>query len=107
VEIELHTPIGRYLKDVEIAQAIASQVDELSNVSASVQQRDFATLAGEVTTGNIEDKPHWYLLGWGNETFDASQTIIPLLTSEGALTSYSNDELDRLIDQAQSLPSEQ
>ncbi|MEF8800957.1 MAG: ABC transporter substrate-binding protein [Halolamina sp.] len=107
VEIELHTPIGRYLKDVEIAQAIASQVDELSNVSASVQQRDFATLAGEVTTGKLEDKPHWYLLGWGNETFDASQTIIPLLTTEGALTSYSNEELDRLIDQAQSLPSEQ
>jgi len=106
-EIELHTPVGRYLKDVEIAQAIASQVDELGNVSASVQQRDFPTLAGEVTTGNIEDKPHWYLLGWGNETFDASQTIIPLLTTEGALTSYSNEELDRLIDQAQSLPSEE
>ena len=105
-EITLHTPIGRYLKDVEIAQAIASQVNELSNVSASVEQRDFATLASEVTTGNIEDKPHWYLLGWGNATFDASQTIIPLLTSDGALTSYSNEEVDRLINEAQSMPSE-
>jgi len=34
-EIELVTPIGRYLKDVEIAQAVASQVNELPNVSAS------------------------------------------------------------------------
>jgi peptide/nickel transport system substrate-binding protein len=106
-EITLHTPIGRYLKDVEIAQAIASQVDELSNVSASVEQREFATLASEVTTGNIEDKPHWYLLGWGNATFDASQTIIPLLTSDGALTSYSNEEVDRLIEEAQSMGSEE
>ena len=98
-EITLHTPIGRYLKDVEIAQAIASQVDELSNVSASVEQREFATLASEVTTGNIEDKPHWYLLGWGNATFDASQTIIPLLTSD--------EEVDRLIEEAQSMGSEE
>jgi peptide/nickel transport system substrate-binding protein len=106
-ELTLHTPVGRYLKDVEIAQAVASQIDDLSNVSASVEQRDFGALVGEITTGNIEDKPHWYLIGWGNATFDASQTIIPLLKSDGALTTYKNDELDRLIDEAQSLPSEQ
>ena len=60
----------------------------------------------DITTGNIEDKPHWYLLGWGNATFDAVQTIQPLLASDGALSSYANDELDRLLDEAQSLPSE-
>ncbi|MXR41586.1 twin-arginine translocation signal domain-containing protein [Halobaculum sp. WSA2] len=105
-EIELVTPIGRYLKDVEIAQAVASQVDELSNVSATARQVEFSTLVSQVTTGNIEDKPDWYLLGWGNATFDAIQTIQPLLASDGALTSYKNDELDRLLDEAQSLPSE-
>ncbi|MFB6177660.1 MAG: hypothetical protein ABEI99_11040 [Halobaculum sp.] len=99
----LHTPVGRYLKDVSIAQAVAAQVDELSNVSAQVKQRDFAALVSEITTGKIEDKPHWYLIGWGNATFDASQTIIPLLTSDGALTTYKNEELDRLINQAQSM----
>ncbi|MBP1985740.1 ABC transporter substrate-binding protein [Halolamina salifodinae] len=106
-EITLETPVGRYLNDVEIAQAVASYVDDLPNVTASVEQRDFQTLAGEVTDGNIESSPHWYLLGWGNTTFDASQTIIPLLTSGGNLTSYSNDEFDRLVEEAQSLPSEQ
>ncbi|MFB9822927.1 ABC transporter substrate-binding protein [Halobaculum roseum] len=105
-EIELVTPIGRYLRDVEIAQAVAAQVDELSNVSASARQVEFSTLVSQVTTGNIEDKPPWYLLGWGNATFDAIQTIQPLLASDGALTSYKNDELDSLLDEAQSLPSE-
>lgn len=105
-EIELVTPIGRYLKDVEIAQAVASQVDEIPNVSASARQVEFSTLVSQVTTGNIEDKPDWYLLGWGNATFDAIQTIQPLLASDGALTSYANDELDSLLDEAQSLPSE-
>jgi len=107
VEVELHTPVGRYLNDVEIAQAVASYLDDLPNVSASVNQRDFQALASEVTDGDIETSPHWYLLGWGNTTFDASQTIIPLLTSDGVLTSWSNEEFDRLVEEAQSMPSEQ
>ncbi|WP_435117170.1 ABC transporter substrate-binding protein [Halolamina sp. C58] len=105
-EIELVTPIGRYLKDVEVAQAVAAQVDELSNVSATARQVEFSTLVSQVTTGNIEDKPPWYLLGWGNATFDAIQTLQPLLASDGSLTSYKNDEFDALLDEAQSLPSE-
>jgi peptide/nickel transport system substrate-binding protein len=101
VEIELHSPVGRYLKDVEIAQAVVGYIDELPNVSASLNQRDFGTLAGELTSGDIENMPHWYLIGWGNETFDASQTLIPLLTTDGALSSWSNEEFDDLIAQSQ------
>jgi peptide/nickel transport system substrate-binding protein len=104
-EITLNTPVGRYLKDVEIAQAVANQVNELENVTAELEQREFSALVSEITTGNIEDKPPWYLIGWGNATFDASQTIIPLLTTGGALTTYSNEEFDRLMEQAQSMPN--
>jgi peptide/nickel transport system substrate-binding protein len=100
-ELTLHTPVGRYLKDLEIAQAVASQIDDLSNVSCEVKQRDFSTLAGELTDGDITTSPEFYLIGWGNATFDASQTIIPLLTSDGGLTSYSDEEVDDLVDQAQ------
>ncbi|WP_128476337.1 ABC transporter substrate-binding protein [Halorussus pelagicus] len=100
--ITLHTPVGRYLKDLEVAQAVANQIDQLSNVSCSVQQRDFGTLAGELTDGNLETSPDFYLIGWGNATFDASQTIIPLLTTDGALSSYSNEEVDSMMEQAQS-----
>ena len=105
-EIELHTPVGRYLKDVEIAQAVAGYIDELSNVSCEVKQRDFGQLAGELVDGDIETGPKFYLIGWGNATFDASQTILPLLTSEGQLTSYENDEVDRLMENAQSMGGE-
>ncbi|MFB6125401.1 MAG: ABC transporter substrate-binding protein [Halanaeroarchaeum sp.] len=101
-EIELHTPVGRYLKDVEIAQVVVEQIDQLSNVSASLKQRDFNALATELTDGTIESSPHWYLIGWGNATFDGSQTLIPLLTSDGALTSWKDDEFDSLVDDAQS-----
>ncbi|WP_276301935.1 ABC transporter substrate-binding protein [Halorussus lipolyticus] len=107
VSITLHTPVGRYLKDVEIAQAVANQIDQLSNVSCSVRQREFATLAGELTDGNLETSPDFYLIGWGNATFDASQTIIPLLTCDGALTSYCNEQVDQQMNQAQSQTDEQ
>jgi peptide/nickel transport system substrate-binding protein len=101
-EIELHGPTGRYLKDVEIAQAVADQIDSLSNVSCSYNQRDFQSLAGEVTTGNIEDKPHFYLLGWGEATFEGALTIGALMTTDGALSSFSDEEIDSLHEQAQS-----
>jgi len=104
-EIELHTPSGRYLKDLEISQAVVSYIDELENVSASVKQRDFGTLVDELV-GDLEASPSFYLIGWGNAAFDASQTIIPLLTSDGVLTSYRNDRVDELMDQAQSMGGE-
>ncbi|WP_129113212.1 ABC transporter substrate-binding protein [Halegenticoccus tardaugens] len=99
-QIELHTPVGRYLKDLEIAQSVIGYIDELPNVNASVRQRDFGTLAGELTTGSIDDKPDFFLIGWGNETFDASQTLIPLLTTEGTLSSWSNEEFDDLVERS-------
>ena len=100
VEITLQTPIGRYLKDVEIAQAAASQIDSLSNVSCDVQQRDFGAYVQDLITGNIEDKPHFGLLGWGNGEFDASQTIVPLLTTGTTLTTFENEEIDGYMEQA-------
>ncbi|ESP87789.1 ABC transporter substrate-binding protein [Candidatus Halobonum tyrrellensis] len=105
-ELTLHTPVGRYLKDVEIARAVASQIDELPNVSASVEQREFASLTDELLTGSIEDKPHWFLIGWGNATFDASQTLIPLMTSEGVLTTFQSERFDSLVENAQGLPGD-
>ena len=105
-EITLDGPAGRYLKDVEIGQAVANQINQLSNVSCSYNQREFSSLAGEVTTGNIEDKPHFYLLGWGEATFEGALTIDALLTSDGSLTSFKDEEVDQLHSQAQSQSDE-
>ena len=101
VEITLETPIGRYLGDVEIAQAAASQIDSLSNVSCELEQREFSSLVQDVTAPNIEDRPRFNLLGWGNGEFDGSQTLTPLLSSEGALTVLENEELDGLLADAE------
>ncbi|VTT87211.1 Oligopeptide ABC transporter, periplasmic oligopeptide-binding protein OppA (TC 3.A.1.5.1) [Halorubrum sp. DM2] len=101
VEITLETPIGRYLRDVQIAQAAASQIDSLPNVSCEVEQREFSSLVQDVTAPDIEDRPHFNLLGWGNAEFDGSQTLTPLLSSSGALTVLENDEMDGLLEDAE------
>jgi len=99
-EIELHTPNGRYLKDFEIAQAVVGYIDDLDNVSASVNQRDFGSLVDDLLTGEIEDKPPWYLIGWGEATFDGGLVMTALLTTDGALSSYSDDEVDQMMAEA-------
>ncbi|WP_240318898.1 ABC transporter substrate-binding protein [Halorussus rarus] len=98
--ITLHTPVGRYLKDIEIAQAVANAIDGLSNVSCSVRQREFGPLVEEVASGDITTSPPFYLIGWANEMFDASVSIGPVLTSDGVSTSFENERLDSLMRQA-------
>jgi len=107
VEIEVHTPVGRYLKDLEIAQAVAGYVDDLENVSASVNQRDFGSLVDDLASGNIEDKPPWYLIGWGEATFEGSLVITALLSTGATFSSYSNDQVDSMLESARSQSGEE
>lgn len=97
-EIEIEYPAGRYLLNDELAQAAAGYIDELDNVSCEAVSRDFGTLAGELTDGDIETTPPFFNIGWGNTTFDASQTLLPFLTEDGALSHYSNDEMEQLME---------
>jgi peptide/nickel transport system substrate-binding protein len=104
-EITLHTPTGRYLKDVEVAQAVASQIDELPNVTASVNQRDTNSLFSELSP-SLDKGPACYMVGYANAISDASYVIEPLLTTGGSSTSWENEETQTLFEEAQSEPDE-
>ncbi|GAB3412555.1 ABC transporter substrate-binding protein [Haloparvum alkalitolerans] len=99
-EITLHTPVGRYLGDVNVAQAAAGYIDDLSNVSCSVEQRDFGSLASEILDGSRDTSPAFFLIGWGNTTFDASQTILPWLTSGGSISHWDQSNVDGWMEDA-------
>lgn len=101
-EITLHVPVGRYLKALSVAQAVANQIGKLPNVSCSVKQRQFSPLVEEVASGDITTSPPFYLIGWANEMFDASVAIEPVLTSSGVSTSYENSQIDNLMRRAAS-----
>ncbi|MFC7202389.1 ABC transporter substrate-binding protein [Haloferax namakaokahaiae] len=99
-EIELNTPVGRYLKDLEIAQAVAGYIDELPNVSATVRERDFGSLVDELLAGSIEARPHWFLIGWGEATFDGGLVMAALLASDGTLTTWQDEQFDSYLEDA-------
>jgi peptide/nickel transport system substrate-binding protein len=99
-EIELEYPAGRYLLNDELAQAAAGFIDELGNVSCKAVSRDFGTLAGELLDGDLSTTPSFYNIGWGNTTFDASQTLTPFLT-EGGIYNYTSPEMEELKSQWQ------
>lgn len=90
-EFAIHTPVGRYLKDLEVAQAVAGAIDELPNVSCTVQQRDFGALISEFTDGNLDTSPTAFLIGSSNPSRDASQKFNSWLLP-GAATSQVTDE---------------
>ncbi|MFC7072946.1 ABC transporter substrate-binding protein [Halovenus rubra] len=99
-EIEIEYPAGRYLLNDELVQAAAGFIDELSNVSCEAVSRDFGTLTGELLDGDITTQPEFYNIGWGNTTFDASQTMVFWLTEGTSGYHYVNEEMGRLLSQA-------
>lgn len=104
VDLTLHTPVGDVFGDVEVAQSVAGYIDNLDGVSCDVRQRDFGSLAAELTDGNIESSPDMYLISWGNASFDSSAIAIPVLASFGSLTSYANEDVDALFEEAEDEP---
>lgn len=101
-EITLETPTGRYLGDEQIARAAASQIDSLANVSCDVQIRDFGDLASEALDGDMSTSPGFYLIGWGNPTFDANYTLVPWFVPGQATQHFENEEVTALIEQSAS-----
>lgn len=101
-EIVLETPTGRYLGDEEIARAAASQIDSLPNVSCDLEIRDFGDLTSETLDGDISSSPGFYLIGWGNPTFDANYTLVPWFMPGQASQHFEEDEVTQLIEASES-----
>ena len=101
-EIELHTPVGRYLRDADIAEAAANQIDELPNVSCSANRREFGDLVQELLAPQ-EESPAFFLIGWGNPTLDGDYAMSPWFT-EGTFRHFNNGEMAELLQQARTIP---
>ncbi|MGM0415227.1 MAG: glutathione ABC transporter substrate-binding protein [Bacillota bacterium] len=104
-EITFHHPVGRYMMDETIAQAIQSQLAEVG-IEAKLETLEWATYL-EFTGASKEESEHeMYLLGWGNMTGDSDNGIYPLFHSSQNVPNgsdrsyYENEEVDRLLDEA-------
>jgi peptide/nickel transport system substrate-binding protein len=98
-ELVLNSPIGRYLNDKEVAEAVVGDLRKVG-ISAKVKLNEFGTHMNMLYAhkGNPA-----YLLGWGGASFDADATLFPLLRTGQVLSHYSNPTLDAMIEEARSI----
>jgi len=95
LSVVLGTPNGRYVNDVQVAQAVAAQLEAVG-VSVDLQVREYGAYVGELFSGKA---PDLFLIGWGNAPFDADFIYYNLLRTGQLLSYYSDPTLDTLLDE--------
>lgn len=92
VEVDLYTPVGRYVADRQIAEAIASMLEEVG-FAVNLQTPEWATLWSNVQRGGVP----FYYMGRG-QMLDPSRALAQYFeTDQAPRLDYSNPEVDRLL----------
>ena len=100
VDIVLNSPQGRYVRDKEVAEALAGQLTK-AGIRTQLKTHEWgAYLNGMVYIHKAG--PVW-LIGWGNATYDAETVYVPLFRSGKILSNYFNADFDRMVDEAQTI----
>jgi len=93
LSLVLNAPVGRYNKDKEIAEALAGQLSALG-VKVDTKEQEWTSYIN--ATGQKALVP-MYMLGWGNDSYDADNTLTSLFASDARLSTYANPQLDKLL----------
>lgn len=104
----LHCPTGRYLQDIQICEAIQSQLAAVG-VTADIETIEWTSYLQFINRGVEENTVDLAMLGWGTVTGDADYGLYALFhtaqhTPGGSNRSfYSNSLVDDLLDEARSI----
>jgi len=98
VDLTLNGPQGRYVRDKEVAEAVAGQLNK-AGIKTTVKTYEFVNYLNNLTYKH-KGGPVW-LIGWGTPTIDAETVYGPLFRTGSNLGTYSNPDLDGLFDAAQ------
>ncbi len=110
-ETKLYSPSGRYMQDIQIAEAIQSMLADV-NIDAEIVTLEWSTYLDVTGLPQEESEAPMLMLGWGTVTGDADYGLYALFhTSEhvpdGSNRSfYSNERVDQLLDEARTNPDE-
>lgn len=96
-ELELWTPVGRYLMDRQVAESLQAQLGEVG-IAVKIRPWEFQALMSEVKKGQFDA----VLLGWSPSTGDADQGLYPVFHSSqfppnSNRAFYSNPKVDTLM----------
>src|SRR5438132_14029040 len=98
VEITLHGPQGRYVRDKEVAEAVTGQLNK-AGIKTTLRTYEFVNYLNNMVYVH-KAGPVW-LIGWGTPTVDAETVYAPLFRTGSNLGNYHNADFDGMIDQAQ------
>ncbi len=98
LSVTLGTPNGRYVNDVQVAQAVAAQLQDVG-VNVNVEVSEYGAYVGALFGGNA---PDLYLIGWGNAPYDADYILYSLTGTDQLLSYYSDERLDELLEAGRS-----
>jgi len=100
LEITLHGPRGRYVRDAEVAEAVAGQLTK-AGIRTTFRTYDFVTYLNTMVYVH-KAGPIW-LIGWGTGTMDAETVYVPLFKAPTIFANWYNEEFNRLVDEAQTI----
>ena len=103
VEITLHGPRGRYVRDAEVAEAVAGQLTK-AGIKTTLRTYDFVTYLNNMVYVH-KAGPVW-LIGWGTPTIDAETVYGPLFKSPGIFVNWHHEDFNRMFEEAQAIMDE-
>jgi peptide/nickel transport system substrate-binding protein len=98
LEIAFNGPQGRYVRDKEVAEAVAGQLTK-AGIKTTLRTYEFVSYLNNMVYVH-KAGPVW-LIGWGQPMMDAEGIYVPLFRSGSLLANYSNADLDGMVDEAQ------
>lgn len=106
---QLYAPNGRYLKDMEIAEAIQAMMLDVG-IDAEIVTADWATYLQMTEVPAEQSTVPMAMVGWGTVTGDADYGLYPLFHTDqwvptgSSRSFYSNPGVDSLLDLARTTP---
>jgi peptide/nickel transport system substrate-binding protein len=100
IDIALYGPNGRYPKDKEVVEAVAGQLTK-AGIRTQVKIFEWTTYMNNIAYRH-GGAPIW-LIGWGNTTWDADNTLTNMFQTGEPLANYWNPEFNALLDDARTI----
>lgn len=102
IELEIWTPVGRYLMDTKVCENLQDQWGK-AGINVKIKQWEFQALMSEIKKGEFD----MVLLGWSPSTADADQGLYPVFHSSqfppaSNRAYYNNAKVDKLLVEAKS-----
>jgi len=99
VEITLNGPQGRYVRDKEVAEAVAGQLNK-AGIKTTLRTYEFVNYLNNMVYVH-KAGPVW-LIGWGHPTMDAEAIYVPLFKAPNIFVNWNNPDFNGMVDEAQS-----